>query len=107
MRSYPVKENHIGSAVSEILRYRQTDILHTDKDPVTWYKFPFRTLLESKKKNINIQLFVQTRIRKIWKNKTGVKNTIFFPAIYKYKMNVHLLDNYVIVKDSLQLATRY
>ena len=25
MRSYPVKENHIGSAVSEILRYRQID----------------------------------------------------------------------------------
>ena len=27
MRSYIVKENHIGSAVSEILWYRQTDIL--------------------------------------------------------------------------------
>ena len=25
MRSYPVKENPIGSAVSEILRYRHTD----------------------------------------------------------------------------------
>ena len=25
MRSYPVKENPIGSAVSEILRYKQTD----------------------------------------------------------------------------------
>ena len=25
MRSYPVKENQIGSAVSEILRYKQTD----------------------------------------------------------------------------------
>ena len=24
MRNYPVKENHNGSAVSEILRYRQT-----------------------------------------------------------------------------------
>ena len=29
IRSYTVKENQIGSAVSEILRYRQTD-----KDPV-------------------------------------------------------------------------
>jgi hypothetical protein len=28
MRSYPVKKNHIGSAVSKILRYTQTDI-HT------------------------------------------------------------------------------
>ena len=27
MKSYPVKENHIGSALSEILRYRQTNIL--------------------------------------------------------------------------------
>ena len=26
MRSYPVKENHIGSAVTEILWYKQTDI---------------------------------------------------------------------------------
>ena len=26
-RSYPVMENPIGSAVSEILRYKQTDIL--------------------------------------------------------------------------------
>ncbi len=26
MRSYPVKENHIGSAISEILWYKQTDI---------------------------------------------------------------------------------
>ena len=25
MKSYPIKENPIGSAVSEILRYRQTD----------------------------------------------------------------------------------
>ena len=25
MRSYPVKKNHIGSAVSEILWYKQTD----------------------------------------------------------------------------------
>ena len=25
MRSYTAKENHIGSAVSKILRYRQTD----------------------------------------------------------------------------------
>ena len=25
MRIYPVKENHIGSAVSEIPRYKQTD----------------------------------------------------------------------------------
>ena len=25
MKSYPVKENSIGSAVSEILRYKQTD----------------------------------------------------------------------------------
>ena len=25
MRSNPVKENHIGSAVTEIFRYRQTD----------------------------------------------------------------------------------
>ena len=30
MRSYPVKENPIGSAVSEILRYKQTD-KQTDK----------------------------------------------------------------------------
>ena len=29
MRSYPVKENHIGSEVSEILGYKQTD-RHTD-----------------------------------------------------------------------------
>ena len=29
MRSYPVKENPIGSAVSEILRYKQTN-RHTD-----------------------------------------------------------------------------
>ena len=28
MRSYPVKKNHIGSAVSKIRRYTQTDI-HT------------------------------------------------------------------------------
>ena len=27
MRRYTVKENHIGSAVSKILRYRQTHIL--------------------------------------------------------------------------------
>ena len=27
MRSYPVKENQIGSAVSEILRYKQTNIV--------------------------------------------------------------------------------
>ena len=27
MRSYPVRENPIDSAVSEILRYRHTDIL--------------------------------------------------------------------------------
>ena len=25
MRSYPIKKNHIGSAVRDILRYRQTD----------------------------------------------------------------------------------
>ena len=25
MRSYPVKENHISSAISEILRYKVTD----------------------------------------------------------------------------------
>ena len=30
MRSYPVKENSISSAVSKILRYKQTD-KHTDK----------------------------------------------------------------------------
>ena len=30
MRSYPVKENQFGSAVSEILRYKQTD-----RHPVT------------------------------------------------------------------------
>ena len=33
MKSYPVKENPIGSAVSEILRYRHTDTQthrHTD-----------------------------------------------------------------------------
>ena len=34
MRSYPVKQNPIGSAVSEILWYEQTDA-HTDRDPVT------------------------------------------------------------------------
>ena len=25
MKNYPVKENHIGSAVSEIIRYKQTN----------------------------------------------------------------------------------
>ena len=30
MRSYPVKENNTGSAVSEIIRYKHTD-KHTDK----------------------------------------------------------------------------
>ena len=33
MRSYPIKKNHICSAVSEILRYRQTYI-QADKDVV-------------------------------------------------------------------------
>ena len=28
MRSYPVKENHIGSAVSEILQYKENDRHH-------------------------------------------------------------------------------
>ena len=37
MRSYIVKENHIGSAVSEILRYRQTNT-----DPVTFIQFLFQ-----------------------------------------------------------------
>ena len=37
MRSYPVKENPIGSAVSEILQYRQTD-RQTDTHPVTLLK---------------------------------------------------------------------
>ena len=35
MISYPVKENPISLAVSEILWYTQTDIL-TDEDPVTF-----------------------------------------------------------------------
>ena len=37
MRSYPVKENPISSAVSEILWYRHTD-LQTNKHPVTYLK---------------------------------------------------------------------
>ena len=36
MRSYPVKENHIGLAVSEILRYKQT-VRQTDKHRSTLY----------------------------------------------------------------------
>ena len=38
MRSYPVKENPIGLAVSKILQYRQTDTqpeLQTDKQKNT------------------------------------------------------------------------
>ena len=38
MINYPAKGNHIGSAVSESRRYRQTDRLtyiKTEKDPVT------------------------------------------------------------------------
>ena len=34
MRRHPVKENQIGSAVSEILRYTQTN-KQTDRHPVT------------------------------------------------------------------------
>ena len=56
MRSYPVKENPISSAVSEILRYRQTD-RHIDKH-ISFYFiirildfFIFSTIL---KKNINV-----------------------------------------------------
>ena len=37
MRSYSVKENPIGSAVREILRYKHTD-KHTDRHPVTFLK---------------------------------------------------------------------
>ena len=39
MRSYNVKENHIDSAVREILWYRQTHThRHTETDPVTFIK---------------------------------------------------------------------
>ena len=38
MRSYVVKENHINSAVSKILLYRQTDRQTDRHDPVTNYK---------------------------------------------------------------------
>ena len=31
MKSYTVKENHIGSVISEILRFK-----HTDSDPITF-----------------------------------------------------------------------
>ena len=41
MESYPVKENHIGSVVIELIWYRQTDI-HTNH-PVTYYKNLFQT----------------------------------------------------------------
>ena len=34
MRSYTVKENHIGSAIKEIFRYKQ----NTHRVPVTLYK---------------------------------------------------------------------
>ena len=45
MRSYPVKENPIGSAVREILWYRHTDT-QTHRHPVTLVKgFLRRTTL--------------------------------------------------------------
>ncbi len=41
MRNYPVKENHIGSAISGILWYRQTQTnthkhRQTDRDPILY-----------------------------------------------------------------------
>ena len=35
INSYPIKENPFGSAVSEILGYRQTNIQITERNPVT------------------------------------------------------------------------
>ena len=37
MGSYPVKENPIGSAISEIIRHKKTDI-QTNTHPVLYYK---------------------------------------------------------------------
>ena len=39
MRSYIVKENHIGSAFSEILPYTQTDILLLYKRKINSYHY--------------------------------------------------------------------
>ena len=51
MRSYPVKENPIGgSAVSEILRYKQTD-KQTDKQ--TSYYFIIRIIKPDEKSRNN------------------------------------------------------
>ena len=38
LRSYPAKENHIGSAVSKILRYTQTDRDYKD-DELSYLSF--------------------------------------------------------------------
>ena len=41
MRNYPVKENQIGSAVIEIFRYKQIDIL------LLYYKDGFKAIVEN------------------------------------------------------------
>ena len=50
MRSYPVKENPIGSAVSEIFRYKQTD----RHRPTLYYRYD---LINKKKKSVSLLSF--------------------------------------------------
>ena len=53
MRSYPVKENPIGSAVSEILWYKHTDKQTSCYFSILKYKF---VLVENKKLNSLLSL---------------------------------------------------
>ena len=58
MRSYIVKENHIGLAVSKILRYRQKDTSHTHT------KHPVISIPIFKYKKLEVKLkFLYTRIK--------------------------------------------
>ena len=56
MKSYPVKENYIGSAVSKILWYRQTDIL------LLYLKdFLMKDIVTILSYNFNFRIFVLNR----------------------------------------------
>ena len=59
MKSYPVKENHIGSAVSKILRYNHTDKLtNKQTDILLLYYEEIYTLLAAFQTYLSIFLFL-------------------------------------------------
>ena len=70
MRSYTVKEDHIGSAVSKILRYRQTE-KQTYRHPDILLLYHLYTAVKVEAKDLDIFAHYIYNIRKANKHKPG------------------------------------